>query len=295
MIIHTNLRNKVNSGKVRDTYAIDDSTLLMVSTDRISAFDVVLLDGIPGKGQVLNGISKFWFDKTKHIIQNHLLYLADDEVVPTIYYKNELIKEMKPAIAAQSMIVKKANRIDVECVVRGYITGSAWNEYKRGGTVSGQLMPNGLLEGQKFPEPIFTPTTKADEGHDENMTFKEVQDKVGKIVAQQLEEISKAVYNFAHDYALGKNIILADTKIEFGFIDGQLALIDELLTPDSSRFWNASNYTPGQSLDNYDKQLVRNWLENSGWDKESTPPYLPVEIIKKTAKRYTEVFALLSA
>ncbi|HCG90339.1 MAG TPA: phosphoribosylaminoimidazolesuccinocarboxamide synthase [Dehalococcoidia bacterium] len=294
MIIQTNLRNKVNSGKVRDTYAIDDNTLLMVSTDRISAFDVVLLDGIPGKGQVLNGISKFWFDKTEHIIQNHLLYLADDEVVSTLYHKNELIKEMKPDIAAQSMIVKKANRIDVECVVRGYITGSAWNEYKREGTVSGQAMPNGLVEGQKFPEPIFTPTTKADEGHDENMTIKEVQDKVGKILAQQLEEISKAVYNFAHDYALGKNIILADTKIEFGFIDGQLTLIDELLTPDSSRFWNAFNYQPGQYLDNYDKQLVRNWLENSGWDKESTPPYLPVEIIKNTAKRYTEVFALLS-
>jgi len=294
MIINTNLTNKINQGKVRDTYRINSNTLLMVATDIISAFDVILQDGIPGKGEILNKISKFWFDKTQHIIGNHFLYMANDPKINEVFASEALIRELPADIARQSMIVREAKRIDVECVVRGYITGSAWTEYKREGTVSGRIMPKGLVEGQKFPEPLFTPTTKAEQGHDENMSMDEVRKLVGNEVAFALETKSKEVYNFAHDYAVQKDIILADTKMEFGFIGDNLILIDELLTPDSSRFWEADKYVPGNSLPNYDKQLVRNWLESSGWDKESTPPNLPSYVIENTINRYTEVYQLLS-
>ena len=192
------------------------------------------------------------------------------------------------------MVVKRAERIDIECIVRGYITGSAWAEYRREGTVSGQPMPPGLVEGQAFPEPLFTPTTKAEEGHDENMSQQEVLDMVGAELSAQLAEVSKSVYRFARDFALEKGIILADTKMEFGLLDGQLILIDELLTPDSSRFWNAAGYEPGRSLPNFDKQFVRDWLSDQGWDREPPAPGLPEDIVAKTTDRYLEAYHLLT-
>ena len=209
--------NLIYRGKVRDTHDIGDNKFLMVSTDRISAYDVVLPSVVPGKGSVLNQISSFWFGKTEHIVNNHFIQLGLDN--------NEL--NLEHGLATRSMIVKKANRVDVECIVRGYITGSAWSEYKSTGKVSGISMPEGLKEGDKFPEPLFTPTTKADEGHDENMTMEEVVDLVGSETADKLTELSIDIYNYAHDFALGTGIIIADTKMEFGFINDELCLIDE--------------------------------------------------------------------
>ncbi len=293
MIKETYLPHRLSQGKVRDTYSIDEDTLLMISTDRISAFDVILHEGIPGKGEILNKISQFWFDKTSHIIGNHLMFLGDDPQVKEVFSHSELIQKLPKELCTRSMVVRRAERIDVECIVRGYITGSAWVEYSNHGTVSGQEMPKGLAEGEKFPEPIFTPTTKAESGHDENMTKEQVVNLVGEDMAATLESVSKQVYNFAHRYAIDKKIILADTKMEFGLIEGELTLIDELLTPDSSRFWEADRYVVGTSLPNYDKQLIRDWLEGTGWDKESTPPNLPDEVIDNTISRYAEVYQLL--
>jgi len=256
----------------------------MVATDRISAFDVVLPTGIPEKGAVLNQISAFWFEKTGHIIPNHFVALATDRDGLSI-----------PAeIARRAMVVRKAERIDVECVVRGYITGSAWSEYRRQGTVSGQDMPSGLVEGDKFPEPLFTPTTKAEEGHDQNMTNQQVVDMVGPTMALQLEEASIAVYRYAHEFARERDVILADTKMEFGLIDGELTLIDELLTPDSSRFWDVAGYKPGQSQPSFDKQFVRDWLTDQGWDQSPPAPELAPNIVAKTGQRYLEAYQRLT-
>ena len=227
MLIETGLPNLLHRGKVRDTYSITDDLLLMVATDRISAFDVVLPTGIPNKGLVLNRISSFWFNKTEHLIPNHLVALADAEGAAALLSQNPTLAGVSPELASQAMIVKRAERLDLECIVRGYITGSAWAEYRRQGTVSGQPMPDGLVEGIKFPEPLFTPTTKAEEGHDQNMSPQEVNELVGAEMAQQLEEASKSVYEFAHDYSQERGIILADTKMEFGLLNGQLILIDE--------------------------------------------------------------------
>ncbi len=294
MLIETGLPNLLHRGKVRDTYAIDDDLLLMVATDRISAFDVVLPNGIPGKGLVLNRISGFWFDKTTHLIPNHLVALADAEQAAPLLYGNPELAEISPELASQAMIVKRAERIDIECIVRGYITGSAWAEYRRQGTVSGKPMPAGLVEGMEFPEPLFTPTTKAEEGHDENMSDQEVEDLVGPEMAQRLAEASKSVYRFAHDCARERGIILADTKMEFGLLNGQLILIDELLTPDSSRFWDLEGYAPGQSQPNYDKQFVRDWLVEQGWNQEPPAPELPEEVIARTRERYMEAYRRLT-
>ena len=256
MITQTELPNLLHRGKVRDTYTIDDSLLLMVTTDRISAFDVVLPTGIPEKGRVLTKISSFWFDRTKHLVPNHLIALGDAPQAASLAGGSPLIADLPEEIGRQSMIVKKAQRIDIECVVRGYITGSAWAEYRRHGTVSGQPMPEGLLEGQAFPEPLFTPTTKAEEGHDENMSHQEVVDMVGEEMAQRLSDLTIAVYQFGHDYAKQRGVILADTKMEFGLIDGELILIDELLTPDSSRFWDPEGYELGRTPPQF-RQTVR--------------------------------------
>ena len=278
------LPNVVYRGKVRDTHDLGDDRFLMVATDRISAFDVVLPTPIPDKGAVLSQMSAYWFELTKHIVPNHLVSMAGSEADLDI-----------PAyIARQATVVRKAERIDVECVVRGYITGSAWLEYKRTGKVSGMNMPEGLSEGDKFPEPLFTPTTKADVGHDENMTYKQVEGMVGRDVAKQLANTTVEVYNFAHDYALKKNIIIADTKMEFGFIDSKLSLIDELLTPDSSRFWDTDGYKPGKSQPNFDKQFVRDWLNEQGWDHEPPAPELPEKIVQVTRERYQEAHKRLT-
>ena len=294
MLIETGLPNLLHRGKVRDTYSITDDLLLMVATDRISAFDVVLPTGIPNKGLVLIRISSFWFDKTEHLIPNHLVALADAEGAAALLSQNPTLAGVSPELASQAMIVKRAERLDLECIVRGYITGSAWAEYRRQGTVSGQPMPDGLVEGMKFPEPLFTPTTKAEEGHDQNMSPQEVRDLVGAEMAQQLEEASKSVYEFAHDYSQERGIILADTKMEFGLLNGQLILIDELLTPDSSRFWDMEGYVPGKSQPNYDKQFVRDWLLDQGWNQEPPAPELPEDVISRTTERYTEAYRRLT-
>jgi phosphoribosylaminoimidazole-succinocarboxamide synthase len=294
MLIETGLPNLLHRGKVRDTYRINDRLLLMVATDRISAFDVVLPNGIPNKGLVLNRMSAFWFEKTAHIVPNHLLSLADAPNVASKFGDNGLLANLAPELAQQSMIVRRAERIDIECIVRGYITGSAWSEYRRQGTVWGLPMPEGLQEGMPFPEPLFTPTTKAEEGHDQNMTGQEVIDLVGADLARQLEQVSKAVYSFAHDYAKGRGILLADTKMEFGLLDGQLILIDELLTPDSSRFWDLEGYQPGRSQPNYDKQFVRDWLTEQGWNQEPPAPTLPDDVVARTSERYLEAYYRLT-
>jgi len=252
MLIETQLPNRLHRGKVRDTYRINDDLLLMVTTDRISAYDVVLPTGIPDKGRVLNKISGFWFDQTKHIIPNHLVALADAPDAPSLGETNSLMANLPPEVARQAMIAKEADRIDIECVIRGYITGSAWSEYQRHGTVSGKPMPSGMVEGDPFPEPIFTPTTKAEIGHDENMSDDEVVAMVGVDLARRLEDVSKAVFEFGHDFARERGVILADTKMEFGLLQGQLILIDELLTPDSSRFWDMEGYEPGKSQPSFD-------------------------------------------
>lgn len=286
----------MHRGKVRDTYQLTDELLLLVATDRISAFDVVLPNGIPDKGTALNRMSAFWFGLTDHIVPNHLVALADGPDA-SAYADNPVIAHpayAEDGVGRQAMIVKKAERIDIECIVRGYITGSAWGEYRRQGTVSGKPMPAGLVEGDMFPEPLFTPTTKAEEGHDENMTDDEVVDMVGEDTAQKLAEISKAVYLHAHDYAKDRGIVLADTKMEFGFLDGELILIDELLTPDSSRFWDAEGYAPGKSQPSYDKQFVRDWLTAQGWNQEPPAPQLPDDIVQRTAELYRQAYHRLT-
>ncbi|MCJ7743125.1 MAG: phosphoribosylaminoimidazolesuccinocarboxamide synthase [Dehalococcoidales bacterium] len=280
-------------GKVRDTYDLGDR-LLIVATDRISAFDVVLPCGIPDKGQVLNQLSAFWFDQTRNIIPNHLIEVIDD-VKSLNRYRPKGSRTAYPAfLARRSMIVKKVARLPVECVVRGYLAGSAWVEYQQSGMVSGMSLPEGLKESQKLPQPLFTPTTKAETGHDQPLTMKEMEKLVGQARAAEIREKSLAVYNFAWEYALGRGIIIADTKMESGLLDGKLILIDELLTPDSSRFWDARQYRVGQSQPSYDKQPVRDWLVQSGWNKEPPAPMLPPEVIQATTKRYREAYERLT-
>ena len=283
-IRETTLPNRLYQGKVRDTYDLGEGLLLMVATDRISAFDVVLPTGIPEKGAVLCQISEFWFNKTAHIIPNHFVSLATD--------RSDL--DLSHEIARRSMVVKRAERIDVECIVRGFITGSAWSEYRRSGTVAGQPMPEGLRDGDMFPEPLFTPSTKAEEGHDENITVAQMEDFVGKELTERLSQASIDVYATARDYAKEKGIIIADTKFEFGIIDGEISLIDEVLTPDSSRFWDMDGYAPGKSQPSYDKQFVRDWLDEAGWDHEPPAPELPGDVVASTAERYLEAYRMLT-
>jgi phosphoribosylaminoimidazole-succinocarboxamide synthase len=266
----------------------------MVATDRISAFDVVLPTGITDKGLVLNRISAFWFDKTKHIVPNHFVCLGDSPEADQYIKGSSIAGLVSEEIASKSMVVKRAERLDLECVVRGYITGSAWSEYRRQGTVSGLDVGTDLVEGQAFPEPLFTPTTKAEEGHDENMSKQDVLDMVGFDMAHRLEETSISIFKWALDYARERDIILADTKLEFGVIDGQLTLIDELLTPDSSRFWDVQGYAPGKSQPSYDKQFVRDWLDNQGWDHEPPAPELPRDVVAQTAGKYQEAYFKLT-
>ena len=283
-IRETTLPNRLYQGKVRDTYDLGEGLLLMVATDRISAFDVVLPTGIPEKGAVLCQISEFWFNKTAHIIPNHFVSLATD--------RSDL--DLSHEIARRAMVVKRAERIDVECIVRGFITGSAWSEYRRSGTVAGQPMPEGLRDGDMFPEPLFTPSTKAEEGHDENITVAQMEDLVGNELTERLSQASIDVYATARDYAKEKGIIIADTKFEFGIIDGEISLIDEVLTPDSSRFWDMDGYAPGKSQPSYDKQFVRDWLDDAGWDHEPPAPELPGDVVASTAERYLEAYRMLT-
>jgi phosphoribosylaminoimidazole-succinocarboxamide synthase len=288
VVLETNLEGVklLKRGKVRDVYDLDDK-LLIVATDRISAFDVILPNGIPGKGEVLTQISLFWFEKTKDIIQNHIISgLMDD-------YPSSL-KKFDSLLDKRSMLVKKTDPILIECIVRGYISGSGWVEYNQTGKICGIELPKNLKESQKLEEPIFTPSTKAESGHDQNITFEQMCEMIGDNLASEIKKTSLAIYNKASQYALEKGIIIADTKMEFGIYNGKLMLIDELLTPDSSRFWLVSDYKVGQSQDSFDKQIVRDYLLTLDWNKTYPGPVLPPHIVEKTAKRYREILEMLT-
>jgi len=280
-------------GKVRDTYETD-SQLLMVATDRISAFDSVLPCGIPDKGLVLNQLSTFWFRQTQNLVPNHLIEAIDDVHSLDSYLPAEKRFSYPLYLIGRSMVVKKVKRIPVECVVRGYLAGSAWAEYQQGGTVSGLPLAKGLKHSQELAPPLFTPTTKAESGHDQPLSMDKMKKMVGKALAVEMEEKSLAIYSFARGYARTRGIIIADTKMEFGLDDDELILIDELLTPDSSRFWDAEQYKVGQDQPSYDKQPVRDWLIGSGWNKEPPAPTLPPEVIEATTLRYQQAYERLT-
>lgn len=276
---------KISSGKVREIYEIDNDKLMIVVSDRISAFDVILPNLVPNKGQVLNRISEFWFDYTKDIVKNHVIS-TDIKDFPEEFQKEEF--------QGRSMLVKKLKMIPIECIVRGYITGSGWKSYKENGTVCGIKLPEGLEESQKLPEPIFTPSTKADEGHDENISFERTCEIIGKELAEKVKQKTIEVYSKCAEYAASKGIIIADTKFEFGLDeDGELVLADEVLTPDSSRFWPASEYEVGRSQKSFDKQYMRDWLKENHWDDKNPTP-IPDEVIETTRSKYIEAYELIT-
>lgn len=275
------------SGKVRDVYRVDNDHLLFIATDRISAFDYVLASGIPDKGRVLTQLSLFWFDFLKNVTANHLV-TADVSKYPAS------IQKYSEQVRGRSMLVMRANMYPVECVVRGYLSGSGWKEYQQTGAVSGVKLPAGLKESDKLPEPIFTPATKAASGHDENISFDEMVKHVGAADSEQLRALSLKIYKTASDYALTKGIIIADTKFEFGNTDKGLVLADEVLTPDSSRFWPADKYTPGKAQESFDKQYVRDYLEHIKWNKQPPAPALPEEVQANTSKKYREAYRQLT-
>ncbi|MDQ6880202.1 MAG: phosphoribosylaminoimidazolesuccinocarboxamide synthase [Candidatus Dormibacteraeota bacterium] len=270
-------------GKVRDTYELDDNRLLMVATDRISAFDHILPNGIPDRGKVLTQLSIFWFSQTDYFQENHLV----SGQVPDL---PAVLRDRRNELSGRFMIVRKAKRIDFECVVRGYLAGSAWKEYQESQTVAGEKMPPGLRQSERLTVPIFSPATKAETGHDENITFAQLQKELGDDLATKIRDASLELYKFASELSARRGLILADTKFEFGTLNDQLILIDEALTPDSSRFWEPSTYLAGTSPESYDKQFVRDWLTRSGWDKESEPPALPDDVVAQTRERYLTAY-----
>jgi phosphoribosylaminoimidazole-succinocarboxamide synthase len=275
------------SGKVRDVYRLDSDRLLFVATDRISAFDYILATGIPHKGKVLNQISLFWFDFLKDVVPNHLI-TADVQQYPAE------IQKYAEQLRGRSMVVMSAAMVPVECVVRGYISGSAWKEYKATGKVCGIELAKGLRESDQLPEPIFTPSTKATSGHDENIPFSEMVRLVGAELAEELRDLTIKIYKKAADYARTRGIIIADTKFEFGRTARGITLADEVLTPDSSRFWPADKYQPGRAQDSYDKQYVRDYLEEIRWNKQPPAPALPAEVARKTSDKYLEAYQQLT-
>ena len=265
-------------GKVRDTFDLGEY-LLMVSSDRVSAFDVIMPNGIPGKGSVLTQLSNFWFARTAELVRNHLV-ATDSANFPA---------ELQPhadLLRGRAVLVRKAERVDIECVVRGYLAGSAWVEYQRDGTVCGQPLPPGLTESARLPEPIFTPASKADEGHDENISRERMAEIIGAPLAVELERLTRTIYAAAVEYAAARGIIIADTKLEFGLLDGAPILIDELLTPDSSRFWEADRWEPGRPQDSLDKQPLRDWLLAEGWNREPPAPTLPPAVVERMSAKY---------
>tara|TARA_A100001388_G_C28722061_1_gene476942 strand:- start:398 stop:1294 length:897 start_codon:yes stop_codon:yes gene_type:complete len=290
IILESNIKScpLINRGKVRDLYDLGDQ-LLIVSSDRISAYDSVLASGIYAKGEVLTQLSKFWFSLTEDIVENH--YITDD-----IAGFSQKLADDLDVLQGRSMVVKKAKPLPIECIVRGYITGSGWAEYKKQGTVCGLKLNDGLVESEKLSEPIFTPSTKAEQGeHDENINFEQCVNIVGSDIANKVKDLSIAIYSKARDYAESKGILIADTKFEFGTLDnGEIILIDEVLTPDSSRFWPKALYEAGRGQESYDKQIVRDYLTSIGWDKKPPPPELPDEIAEKTSNKYIEVLDLLT-
>jgi len=282
-VLRTNLGREPDfSGKVRDIYDLG-SELLLVATDRLSAYDRILPNGIPGRGQILTEMSVFWFEKTKDLVPNHLITANIDE------FPRELTR-FREQLEGRSMLCRKAERIDIECVARGYLAGSGWREYRDSGEVCGVKLPAGLRESDRLPEPIFTPATKVEEGaHAENISFEKTAEIVGEGIATRLKDLTLSIYSLAAEFALSKGIIIADTKFEFGFIDGELSLIDEMLSPDSSRFWDKDDYEPGRPQASFDKQFVRDWLADSGFTGEGEPPKLPDEVVEGTLRRYREV------
>ncbi|OQS34566.1 phosphoribosylaminoimidazolesuccinocarboxamide synthase [Chromobacterium haemolyticum] len=279
---------KIYSGKVRDLYEIDDQRMLMIATDRLSAFDVILDDPIPGKGQILTAISNFWFDKLKDLVPCHLTGDAPEDVVSAADL---------PQVAGRAVVAKRLKPVPIEAVVRGYLAGSGWKEYRQSGTVCGLALPAGLREADKLPEPIFTPSTKAAVGdHDENISYQRCEEIVGAELAAQVRDTAIKLYRAAAEFAASRGIIICDTKFEFGLDEnGVLTLMDEALTPDSSRFWPADSYAPGGNPPSFDKQFVRDWLEASGWDKQAPAPAVPLEVREKTAAKYREALDRLTA
>jgi phosphoribosylaminoimidazole-succinocarboxamide synthase len=283
IVIETNLPLKAfKKGKVRDVYEINDSLLLIV-TDRISAFDYVLHEPIPKKGICLTQISKFWFDYFKDAVPSHLISAEVDKFP-------DALKNHENTLNGRSMLVKRANVLPIECIVRGYISGSAWKSYQKDGTVCGIKLPEGLKESDKFDEPLFTPSTKADSGHDINISYEKMKELVGEEDAEKMKELSLKIYREGAKYALEKGIIIAHTKFEFGKINEKIILVDEILTPDSSRFWPADLYEPGKSQPSFDKQFVRDYLGETGWDKNSDPPHLPDDVVLETQRKYQEAY-----
>jgi phosphoribosylaminoimidazole-succinocarboxamide synthase len=273
-------------GKVRNVYDLGE-TLIIVVTDRISAFDVVFDELVPDKGRVLNSLSAFWFDMTKDLVPNHVISTDPAE------YPNGFSRYVKE-LSGRSMWVKKVKMMPAECIVRGYLEGSGLKEYRQTGTVAGIRLPEGLRQCERLPEPLFTPSTKAEEGHDVNVTFDQLCGMIGQNAAEQLRDASLALYKRAADYAEGRGILLADTKFEFGTVDGVLTVADEVFTPDSSRFWEKSDYEPGRAQKSFDKQYLREFLEASSWDKTPPPPKLPFEVVEKTAAKYREAYERLT-
>ncbi|HEY7832877.1 MAG TPA: phosphoribosylaminoimidazolesuccinocarboxamide synthase [Ktedonobacterales bacterium] len=287
VMLHSDLPLLVfGRGKVRDTYDLGDR-LLMVTTDRLSAFDCVFPDGVPRKGEVLTRLSAFWFAQTGDLVPNHLLSVNPDDLPPEAAGQRD-------QLAGRFMIVRKAERINFECVARGYLAGSAWQEYRETGAVCGIALPAGLRRAERLPEPIFTPATKAETGHDQNVALAEVKRVVGEDLGDALAAATLAIYRQAAGYALDHGIIIADTKLEFGLLDGELIVIDELLTPDSSRFWAAGEYASGGSPPSFDKQYVRDYVERTGWNKQPPAPSLPPEVVAETTRRYVEALDWLT-
>ncbi len=277
----------VKRGKVRDVYEVDGN-FLIVASDRMSAFDVVMDDPIPDKGKILTKISVFWFNRLESIVENHIISTNPDDYP-------EICRKYKKALEGRSMYVKKAEPLLVECIVRGYISGSGWSEYIKKGSICGMPLPQGLLESEKLPEPIFTPSTKAEIGaHDENISFESAINILGEENAYRVRDLSMKIYEFGRDLAAEKGIIIADTKFEFGFVDDRIILIDEVLTPDSSRFWPMDSYNPGGPQKSFDKQYLRDYLNGLDWPKTPPPPRLPMEIIKKTREKYLDALVRLT-
>lgn len=272
-------------GKVRDVFDLGDR-LLIVASDRISAFDCVMPNGIPGKGKILTAMSLFWFDLMEDVVEHHLI-ASDVDAYPSA------LRRFREVLEGRSMWVRKAERFDVECVVRGYLAGSGWREYRESGTICGIKLPEGLREADRLPETLFTPATKAEHGHDENISFERAAQLIGAARATQLRDLSIAVYEKAREYAEARGILIADTKFEFGLCDGRVILIDEMLSPDSSRFWPKDRYEPGRSQDSFDKQFVRDYLETLNWDKTPPAPELPEEVVQKTLEKYREAYRRL--
>ena len=277
-------------GKVRDIYAVGEDRLLIVTTDRISAFDVILPNPVPDKGKVLNQISLFWFERFSSLVPHHVI--ADD--VAHMGLSPAVVQEHGASLAGRSVLVRKAQPLPVECVVRGYITGSGWKDYQKTGAVCGHPLPKGLRQCEQLPEPLFTPSTKATVGHDQNIDFDAVVQLVGRPTAETLQRLTITLYQEGAAWAKQRGILIADTKFEFGFIDGRIALIDEVLTPDSSRFWPLDQYQPGRDQPSFDKQIVRNFLDVSGWNHEPPPPVLPPAVVEQTSQAYSDALLRLT-